>query len=91
MRPNWVSPTPSELTSDLDIANNINDGDNDHAWNYDGHAIALVHSPQHDGKTAPQQRHFNPYSDNSGTILAIAGQDFAVIAGDTHQTAGYEI
>ncbi|KLO07178.1 proteasome subunit [Schizopora paradoxa] len=44
-----------------------------------------------DGKTAPQMRHFNPYSDNGGTILAIAGQDFAVIAGDTRQTVGYEI
>jgi len=44
-----------------------------------------------DGKTAPQQRHFNPYSDNGGTILAIAGQDFAVIAGDTRQTEGFEI
>jgi len=40
---------------------------------------------------APQQRQFNPYSENGGTILAIAGQDFSVIAGDTRQTEGFNI
>jgi hypothetical protein len=39
----------------------------------------------------PQQRHFNPYSENGGTILAIAGADFSVIAGDTRQSEGYSI
>ena len=39
----------------------------------------------------PIQRHFNPYSDNGGTILAIAGKDFSVIAGDTRQTEGFNI
>ena len=37
------------------------------------------------------QRAFNPYSDNGGTILAIAGADFTVIAGDTRQSEGYSI
>ena len=37
------------------------------------------------------QRQFNPYSDNGGTILAIAGADFTVIAGNTRQSEGYSI
>ncbi|KAK9234570.1 nucleophile aminohydrolase [Lipomyces kononenkoae] len=40
---------------------------------------------------APIEHQFNPYSDNGGTILAIAGADFAVLAGDTRQTTGYSI
>ncbi|KAI0088629.1 proteasome subunit [Irpex rosettiformis] len=39
----------------------------------------------------PQQRQFNPYTENGGTILAIAGKDFSVIAGDTRQSEGYSI
>ena len=39
----------------------------------------------------PTERRFNPYTDNGGTILAIAGADFSVIAGDTRQSEGYSI
>lgn len=39
----------------------------------------------------PTTRDFNPYAENGGTILAIAGLDFAVVAGDTRQSEGYSI
>lgn len=44
-----------------------------------------------DTSLMPQTRSFNPYTENGGTILAIAGQDFSVIAGDTRQSEGYSI
>ncbi|KAF8635800.1 hypothetical protein AX15_000007 [Amanita polypyramis BW_CC] len=42
-------------------------------------------------QSQPQARQFNPYTENGGTILAIAGADFSVIAGDTRQSEGYSI
>ena len=39
----------------------------------------------------PMQRQFNPYDENGGSILAVAGQDFCVLAGDTRQSTGYNI
>jgi len=39
----------------------------------------------------PMQQSFNPYTENGGTILAVAGADFSVIAGDTRQSEGYSI
>jgi 20S proteasome subunit beta 6 len=41
--------------------------------------------------STPIEHRFNPYGDNGGTILGIAGEDFAVLAGDTRQTTGYSI
>ncbi|QLQ79028.1 hypothetical protein HG537_0B03750 [Torulaspora globosa] len=41
--------------------------------------------------STPIQYQFNPYSDNGGTILGIAGEDFAVLAGDTRHTTDYSI
>ena len=37
-----------------------------------------------------QQHQLNPYSNNGGTILAIAGANFSVIAGDTSKTDSYD-
>ena len=38
-----------------------------------------------------QAQRFSPYSDNGGTVVAIAGEDFAVIGSDTRLTVGYAI
>ncbi|GAA5876876.1 hypothetical protein JCM8547_002412 [Rhodosporidiobolus lusitaniae] len=39
----------------------------------------------------PTQHQFSPYADNGGSILAISSSQFAVIAGDTRQSSGYNI
>ena len=39
----------------------------------------------------PYERRFSPYDFNGGTCVAIAGDDYAVIAADTRLSSGYEI
>ncbi|KAA8905556.1 nucleophile aminohydrolase [Sphaerosporella brunnea] len=41
--------------------------------------------------SAPRQHAFNPYTDNGGSIIGIAGDDFLIMAGDTRHTSGYNI
>lgn len=41
--------------------------------------------------SVPIEHRFNPYTDNGGTVLGIAGEDFAVLAGDTRIVSGYNI
>ncbi|KAI1002789.1 hypothetical protein K3495_g5416 [Podosphaera aphanis] len=38
-----------------------------------------------------KQHAFYPYTDNGGSTLAISGTDFAIVAGDTRSTSGYNI
>uniref|UniRef100_A0A1D1XLR7 Proteasome subunit beta n=1 Tax=Anthurium amnicola TaxID=1678845 RepID=A0A1D1XLR7_9ARAE len=40
---------------------------------------------------APVERNFYPYADNGGTSLAIAGDDFCLLASDTRKSSGYSI
>jgi len=38
-----------------------------------------------------EQGRFSPYTNNGGTVIAVAGKDFCVIAGDTRMSEGYSI
>ncbi|EMD91149.1 hypothetical protein COCC4DRAFT_135861 [Bipolaris maydis ATCC 48331] len=38
-----------------------------------------------------RQHGFYPYTDNGGSTLGISGADFAILAGDTRSTSGYNI
>jgi len=42
-------------------------------------------------RSEPRQHGFYPYTDNGGSTLGITGGDFAVLAGDTRSTSGYNI
>lgn len=44
-----------------------------------------------ENNNVPIEHRFNPYSDNGGTILGIAGEKFVVLAGDTRHTTDYSI
>ncbi|RNA26985.1 proteasome subunit beta type-1 [Brachionus plicatilis] len=39
----------------------------------------------------PTEHRFNPYEMNGGTIVGVAGEDFAVVASDTRLSEGYSI
>jgi len=48
-------------------------------------------SPMPYGHTGPKEVHFSPYSFNGGTSLAVAGEDFCIIASDTRLSEGFSI
>jgi len=43
------------------------------------------------GTDGKQHQRFYPYDENGGSIIALAGDDFAIIASDTRLTTGYSI
>ncbi|KUJ22409.1 N-terminal nucleophile aminohydrolase [Mollisia scopiformis] len=57
----------------------------------------LMNGPNYSFNQAPttasgnKQHGFYPYTDNGGSTLAISGNDFTIIAGDTRSTSGYNI
>lgn len=53
--------------------------------------LGAMHGPA-PATAAPAVGHqFNPYASNGGSILAICGEDYCVVAGDTRQSVGYNI
>ncbi|XP_077986490.1 proteasome subunit beta type-1-B-like [Glandiceps talaboti] len=46
---------------------------------------------QGDYAAGPKQHYFSPYAFNGGTVMAIAGEDFAVMGSDTRLSEGFQI
>ncbi|EEH37945.1 proteasome component C5 [Paracoccidioides lutzii Pb01] len=57
------------------------------------HAETIGYSfAEQQSNAAPKHHHgFNPYTDNGGSTLGIAGEDYAILAGDTRSVTGYSI
>ena len=66
------------------------------ASNTEGPVMAKFDSLQTDPSAAAttngaKQHGFSPYDFNGGTVAAVAGKDYCVVAADTRLSSGYEI
>ncbi|KAF2456703.1 nucleophile aminohydrolase [Lineolata rhizophorae] len=52
---------------------------------------AVRQAPGPSSAAGERQHGFYPYTDNGGSTLGISGADFAILAGDTRSTSGYNI
>ncbi|KAL9621245.1 MAG: hypothetical protein Q9160_004266 [Pyrenula sp. 1 TL-2023] len=48
-------------------------------------------APSSNSADGQKQHSFYPYTDNGGSTLGISGSDYAILAGDTRSTSGYNI
>lgn len=42
-------------------------------------------------RAMPLGRHFEPYQNNGGTVVAVSGPDYSIVASDTRYSLGYSI
>ncbi|CAL1265860.1 unnamed protein product [Larinioides sclopetarius] len=54
-------------------------------------AMMDMHRNQIEMFSKPKQLGFSPYESNEGSIVAIGGEDYAIIASDTRLSTGYSI
>ncbi|XP_046389645.1 proteasome subunit beta type-1 [Ischnura elegans] len=47
--------------------------------------------PDYHTVAGPKQSYFSPYADNGGSIVAVAGDDYAIIGCDTRLSSGFSI
>ncbi|KAL7643466.1 UNVERIFIED_CONTAM: hypothetical protein RMT77_005448 [Armadillidium vulgare] len=52
-------------------------------------ALSLEHTEEY--MRDPRKHQFSPYADNGGTSIAIAGDDFVMLASDTRLSQGYNV
>ncbi|KAL1873997.1 hypothetical protein VTK73DRAFT_603 [Phialemonium thermophilum] len=56
-----------------------------------GPSYSFNDAPKLNASGGVREHRFDPYTDNGGSTLAIAGSDFTIVAGDTRLTSGYSI